>query len=426
MIDTEMTVEDARIGMRALEPKIKNYARLIVRKGVNVQPGQQVAIDCPVECAPFAHELAAQAYEAGAKHVTVMYSDESITRLSYENEPVENFEIVPEWRRIQLESLAEEGACFIIVEGADPAALKGIDPAKPAAARRARNTQCKKFRHGLDYSINPWCIAGAPVVAWARQVFPGVADEVAMYKLWNAILQTSRSLGDDPQAAWDLHNAAFEKNLRFMNDHKFVSLRYTAKNGTNLEVGMTDAQVWAGGKTISSSGLGFFPNIPTEEVFCSPDCHNVNGTVYSALPLVHNGCVVDNFWLTFKDGSVVDYGAEKGEDVLKSILDTDEGAKRLGEVALISKNTPIRESGILFYDTLYDENASCHLALGASFAECYEGGFDMDEDQLYEHGLNKSATHVDFMIGADDINIIGVCADGSEVDVFVNGQWVWE
>ena len=426
MVSSELTVEDARIGMRTLEPKIKNYARLIVRKGVNVAKGQQVAIDCPVDCAEFGRELVREAYDAGAGHVTMMWSDEAVSRMGYENEPLSHFDKVPKWRQTQLENLAQAGACFIFVEGADPAALKGINPAKPAAARRARNTGCPVFRHGLDYSINPWCIAGAPVVPWARQVFPGCEDEVAMYKLWQAILKTARAMSDDPQAAWDLHNATFEKNLRFMNTNDFVALHYKANNGTDLTVGMTDHPVWTGGKTTSPSGHGFFPNIPTEEVFCSPDCHNVKGVVYSALPLVHNGSVIDNFWLKFEDGVVVDFDAETGVDVLKSILDTDEGAKRLGECALISKNTPIRESGILFYDTLYDENASCHLALGASFAECYAGGFDMDVDELYEHGLNKSATHVDFMIGTDDINITGIKRDDSEVDVFVNGQWAWE
>lgn len=333
---------------------------------------------------------------------------------------------MPDWKRVQLDSLAESGACFIFIEGSDPHALTGIDPAKPAAAAKARNTQCRAFRRGLDFNINPWCIAGVPVRAWAREVFPGCADDVARYRLWTAILAAARADGDDPESEWELHDATFDKNLRFLNGHHFDALRYTASNGTDLTIGLTDRHVWAGGKSETPSQQGFFPNIPTEEVFTSPDRTRARGIVHSAMPLIHNGTVVDRFWLRFEDGAVVDFGAAEGYETLKSILDTDEGSRRLGECALISKNTPIRESGILFYDTLYDENASCHLALGVGFPECYEGGYDMEASQLAERGVNSSSTHVDFMIGSDDMTITGIGADGSETPVFINGQWGWE
>lgn len=333
---------------------------------------------------------------------------------------------MPEWKRVQLDSLAEAGACFIVVEGSDPEALKGIDPTKPATASRARNTQCRIYRQRLDFNINPWCIAGAPVPSWARHVFPDVPDEVAIYKLWNAILAVSRADGDDPESAWELHDATFEKNLRFLNDHHFSALRYTSENGTDLTVGLTDRHIWAGGRSETLEGHPFFPNIPTEEVFTSPDRMRAEGVVYSALPLVHNGIKIEDFWFRFEDGRVVDCGARQGLASLKSILDADEGARRLGEVALISKNTPIRESGTLFYDTLYDENASCHLALGIGFPECYDGGYEMSADELSGHGVNTSSTHVDFMIGSDDLNVVGIMPDGTEVPVFVNGQWSWE
>ena len=327
---------------------------------------------------------------------------------------------------MQLDSLAQDGACFVCIEGADPAALKGIDPAKPAAASKARNTQCKVFRRGLDYNINPWCIAGAPVVAWAREVFPGDADEVAIYKLWNAILHTARADGQDPESDWELHDAAFEKNLRFLNDNRFDYLHYTAANGTDLTIGMTKGHEWAGGKGKTPEGHPFFPNIPTEEVFTSPDRMRADGIVYSAMPLIHHGNKVDDFWIKFEGGRVVDYDARVGKATLASIIETDEGAAHLGEVALISKNTPIRESGVLFYDTLYDENASCHLALGVGFPECIEGGYDMSKEELLVHGVNVSSTHVDFMIGTDDIDITGITPDGREVVIFQNGQWSWE
>ena len=426
MFKAELTVEDARAGMKKIQSQIERYADLIVRKGVNVQAGQEVVVQAPIETAAFTRALVARAYAAGAGHVTVIWGDDELTRLTYEHVDAAWFETVPEWQRVQLDSLAEAGACFIFVEGADPEALKGIDPAKPAAASKAKNTQCAVFRRGLDFNINPWCIAGAPVAAWARHVFPGVDDEVAVYRLWCAILSVARADGEDPESAWELHDATFEKNLRFLNERHFDALHYTSENGTDLTVGLTDKHVWDGGSTATPAGVEFFPNIPTEEVFTSPDCERVDGIVYSALPLVRHGNKIDRFWLRFENGRVVDYDAEIGRDTLTSILDTDEGARRLGECALISKNTPIRESEILFYDTLYDENASCHLALGVGFPECYEGGYEMSSDELRQAGVNTSATHVDFMIGTDDMDITGICEDGTEVPVFVNGQWAWE
>lgn len=426
MIRAALTVDDARAGMAALEPKIERYARLVVRKGVNVKAGQEVVVSSAVECAPFVRLLVHEAYEAGAGHVTVLWNDDAVSRLTYVHVETAYFEQTPEWQRIQLDSLAEAGACFIFVEGSDPEALKGVDPAKPAAASKAKNSQCTVFRRGLDFNVNPWCIAGAPVIAWARHVFPDTPNEVAMYRLWCEILSAARADGDDPESDWELHDATFEKNLRFLNDRHFDALRYTASNGTDLTIGLTDRHIWAGGKSETPEGHPFFPNIPTEEVFTSPDRMRADGIVYSAMPLIHHGNKVDDFWLRFEAGRVIDYGARVGNDTLKSILETDEGAKRLGEVALISKNTPIRESETLFFDTLYDENASCHLALGIGFPECYDGGYEMSTDELRAAGVNTSATHVDFMIGTDDLTITGIQADGTEVPVFVNGQWGWE
>ncbi|MDY4041884.1 MAG: aminopeptidase [Collinsella sp.] len=426
MIKAELTPEDARMGMRSLAPQIERYADLIVRKGVNVSAGQEVVVQCPVERADFCRMVVARAYAAGAGHVTVIWADDEIARLEYEHVATAWFENVPSWKREQLDSLAQAGACFVFIEGSDPEALKGIDPAKPAAASKARNLQCKAFRHGLDFNENAWCIAGAPVASWARHVFPGCDDEVAVYRLWLAILSVARAAGEDPESDWELHDATFEKNLHFLNGRHFDRLHYKADNGTDLVVGLTDRHVWAGGKGETVKGHPFFPNMPTEEVFTSPDCRRVDGIVHSALPLIHHGTKVDRFWLRFEAGRVVEFDAEVGRDTLKSILDTDEGAKRLGEIALISKNTPIRESDTLFYSTLYDENASCHLALGIGFPECYEGGFELSAEELRERGVNTSSTHVDFMIGTDDLDITGICADGSEVPVFVNGQWSWE
>lgn len=421
-----MTSEECRIAIQGMSRQLDRYAELIVRKGGAVRKGQEIVVQAPVERADFARRVAECAYAAGAGHVTVIWYDDAMTRLEYDNCELSYFEHTPAWKIAQLNGLAEAGAAFIFLEGSDPSALKDIDPKKPAAAAKARNTECRSFRDGMDFGRNVWTIAGVPVEAWACQVYPDLSPDEAVYRLWLAILETARAAGEDPQGEWETHNAAFEKNKRILNGYAFDRLHYTSKNGTDLTVGLNKGHVWKGGAARTVDGAVFFPNIPTEEVFTTPDRMRVDGVVHSALPLAHAGQLVKDFWLRFEGGAVVDYGAEQGVEVLRQILETDEGAVRLGECALISKNTPIRQTGILFYDTLYDENASCHLALGLGFPECIEGGLEMDKDELLAHGVNQSATHVDFMIGSDDLNVVGITPDGEEVAVFTNGQWDWE
>ncbi|MGN0286589.1 MAG: aminopeptidase [Atopobiaceae bacterium] len=420
-----MTEAEVRSSMRGLSHQLDLYATLLVRKGAAVQQGSELVVFAPVERADFVRRVVRAAYKAGAAHVTVIWSDDEITRLTYENVDIERLRHTPSWKREQLDSLAQAGASFLFLEGTDPSVLKGIDPAKPAAVSHARNTECKAFRDGMDFGRNVWCIAGVPVAKWACHVFPGLSPEEAVYRLWVAILEVSRAAGDDPQSEWERHNANFEKNKRILNTYAFDSLHYTSSNGTDLTLGLNHGHIWEGGAGRTVDGKVFFPNIPTEEVFTSPDRNRADGVVHSALPLVHAGQVVRDFWFKFQAGKVVDFGASEGKDVLAHILKTDEGACRLGECALIAKNTPIRESGVLFYDTLYDENASCHLALGMGFPECIDGGFQMTKEQLVEHGVNQSSTHVDFMIGSDDLNVTGLTADGQEVPVFVDGLWAW-
>ena len=426
MAPIPMTDEECRLATEALSDQLDLYATLLVRKGVALERGQELVLEAPIERADFARRVVSAAYRAGAGHVTVIWRDDVISRLTYENCELAFFEHTPSWQVEQLNSLAEGGAAFLFLEGQDPSALKGIDPAKPAAARRSRNIECRSFRDGMDFGRNAWCIAGVPVQAWASEVFPDLSPAEALYRLWVLILAVSRADGEDPESAWETHNASFEKTKRFLNDHRFSALRYEAANGTDLTVGLPEGHLWDGGAGRTQEGVTFFPNIPTEEVFTAPDRMRVDGVVYSAMPLVHGGQVVRDFWLRFEGGEVVDFGAEQGREVLRHILETDEGARRLGECALVSKNTPIRQSETLFYDTLYDENASCHLALGMGYPECVAGGVSMSKDELLARGVNQSAAHVDFMVGTDDMNIFGVAADGTEVPVFVNGQWAWE
>ena len=426
MASLPMTDEECRLATEALSDQIDLYAELLVKKGVSLQRGQELVLQSPVEAADFARRVVRAAYRAGAGHVTVIWRDDEVSRLTYESCPLSFFESTPSWQVEQLNSLAEAGAAFLFLEGSDPSSLKGVDPAKPAAAARSRNIECRAFRDGMDFGYNAWCIAGVPVGAWAREVFPGVSTPEAIYRLWVLILEVSRADGSDPESAWETHNASFEKTKRFLNSHHFDALRYESSNGTSLVVGLPAAHVWDGGAGRTRDGVTFFPNIPTEEVFTSPDCRRVDGVVHSALPLVRAGQVVRDFWLRFEGGRVVEFDAAQGREVLRHIIETDEGSRRLGEVALVSKNTPIRQSDTLFFDTLFDENASCHLALGAGFPECLEGGASLSKEELQARGVNQSSTHVDFMIGTDDLNVFGVAADGTETPVFVNGQWAWE
>lgn len=421
-----MTETECRIATNGLSEQLDLYANLLVKKGVALKRGQELVVQAPVERADFARRVVEKAYAAGAGHVTVIWHDDAIARMEYQNVATEWFEQTPAWKIEQLNGLAQAGAAFLFLEGSDPSSLKGIDPAKPAAAAKARNTQCRAFRDGMDFGRNRWCIAGVPVKAWAKEIFPDLSPDEAVYRLWMLILATSRADGDDPESAWETHNASFVKNKRFLNKNHFDALKYQSSNGTDLTVGLTAGHVWDGGAGRSQDGTWYFPNIPTEEVFTSPDRMRADGIVYSAMPLVHAGQVVRDFWLRFEGGRVVDFDAKQGREVLRHIIEADENSCRLGECALVSKNTPIRQSKTLFYNTLYDENASCHLALGMGFPECVKGGLDTDADGLLALGVNQSSTHVDFMIGTGDLNVWGIAADGTQTPIFVNGQWAWE
>ena len=415
------------LGRPELLERIRNYARLLVRKGCALKKGQELAINAPVEAAAFARLCVDAAYEAGAGHVTVIWNDDAVSRSTYMNVPLSGFESVPEWEALRSNLLTLRGCAWLHLEGEDPAALRGVDPAKPAARRKAATKAMADYRRGVDFAHNAWCIGGVPTPAWATAVFPDLPSDEAVDHLWDVVLLTARADGPDPETAWDAHRANFERSLAFMNGNRFARLHYTSASlGTDFSVGLLDRGVWDGGGSSLVDGTYFFPNMPTEEVFTSPDVRSAQGTVRSAMPLVLQGNVVRDFWFAFEDGAVVDFGASEGRDVLEKLLDTDDGARRLGECALVSKNTPIRESGLLFYSTLYDENASCHLALGMGFPECLEGGLDMTKEELLAAGVNDSAVHVDFMVGADDLAITGVRADGSEAPVFRDGAWAWE
>lgn len=405
------------------EAHLEAYARLIVEAGCNLQPDQELYLTSSVETAAFARRITRIAYERGARHVTVRYTDEQISRMHYDNCAIEVFETMPEWAALLNNSMARNSAAILSIISDDPEAMTGIDPAKAVANARAAHAACKEFYDALDFGRNVWCIAGAASPAWARKVFPDASEQEAVEKLWEAIFITARADADDPIAAWEAHRNSFAARTALLNEQRFCALRYRNAQGTDLTVGLPVKHLWNGGGDTTVDETPFFPNIPTEEIFTTPDRMRTDGTVTSALPLVHNGTLIDNFSITFENGKVIDYAAEQGLDTLRSIIETDEGSCRLGEVALVPYDSPIRRTGILFYNTLYDENASCHLALGQGFPDCYEGGVEMNAEELLEAGVNKSAAHVDFMIGTEDLSIEGIRADGTIVPVFENGNW---
>lgn len=410
----------------SLDRLLQNYARLIIRTGCALKPGQEVLLTAPVDAAPFARMVVAQAWEAGAGAVTMEWTDDTVSRLKYLHAPQSAFEKVPDWLALQRNGVALRGGVILSLEGEDPDGMAGIDPARFTAWARAVHRDCKAFYDGMDLGRNVWCIAGAATPRWAKKVFPNVSEDEAMEKLWRAILSTARADGPDPAQAWQDHSAAFQKRVERLNARQFDSLHYTAANGTDFTVGLNKNHVWAGGGAETVDGVRFFPNMPTEEIFTSPDRDRADGVVHSALPLSYRGGLIEDFWVRFEKGAAVDCGAGQGLDLLQSILAVDEGARHLGEVALVPHASPIAQAGILFYSTLYDENAACHLALGKGFPECVEGGLEMDEEALKDHHINLSATHVDFMVGTADLNITGILPDGTEVPVFRDGSWAGE
>jgi len=404
---------------------LDKYANLCVRVGINIQKDQPLVINAPVEGVEFVRLLAKRAYEAGAKEVYVNWNDGDIPRMKFEYAPMEVFENFPKWYADGMEDYAEKGAGFISISAQDPYLLKGIDPKKIAANNKSSSIALKKFREYTMNDINSWCVISIPTKKWAKRVFPDVNEEEAVEKLWDAIFKALRIYEEDPVEAWKNHLNNIESKVKFLNEMNFKKLHYKSSNGTDLEVELPEGHVWAGGGGNNSKGVYFVANMPTEEVFTMPHKYRVNGVVYSTKPLNYGGNLINNFSLTFKDGKVVDFTADEGYEVLKDLLDLDEGAKRLGEVALVPYDSPISNSNIIFYNTLFDENASCHFALGKAYPTNLKGGPDMNEEELDKAGVNDSLTHVDFMVGTDDLSIVGETREGKKVQIFEKGNWAF-
>ncbi|AVR00643.1 aminopeptidase [Oceanobacillus iheyensis] len=400
----------------------EKYADLALRKGVNLQKNQALMINAPLEGADFTKIVVRKAYEMGAKDVHINWVDDELTLLKYENAPDEVIASYPDWKVQLHDSFAEDGAAVLNIRSTNPDLLKDIDPTRVAKANKAAAQAMKNFR---KYTMNDriaWSIISIPTGDWAQKIFPDKTKEDAVEALWDAIVKIVRVDQEDPAAAWDAHNETLRTAREILNKKDYKKLLFRAP-GTDLEMELPEGHIWKGGSAVTEGGTTFNPNMPTEEVFSMPHKYGVNGTVSSTKPLNYGGSLIDNFSLTLKDGKVVDFKAEQGEDTLKHLLDTDEGATRFGEIALVPHESPVSQSGLIFYNTLFDENASVHIALGKAYPTNLKGGSAMDEEQLDKHGVNDSLTHVDFMIGSERLDIDGVLADGTTEAVFRNGTW---
>ena len=402
---------------------LREYAKLIVRCGINVRKGQDVMIHAGLDQPEFVKLVVEEAYKAKARKVIVEWNYDALAKIHVRYQSVKTLSEVPQWQKERQEYFCETLPARIHIVSEDPDGMKGMDFAKMAKARKISYPIMKPYIDRRD-GYQQWCIAAVPGVAWAKKVFPGLPKGKAVEKLWEAILSASR-VTDDPVKAWDEHNADLKKRCDYLNSLSIRSLHYTADNGTDLTVGMIPEAVFCGGGEVSRQGIFFNPNIPTEECFISPMRGQAEGIVYSTMPLSYNGQLIENFSLRFENGKAVEAKAEKGEELLNTMITMDEGAAYLGECALVPQHSPIAESGLLFYETLFDENASCHLAMGAGYADTIRDHHSKTLQECQDLGINDSMIHVDFMIGCDSMNIDAICEGGKIVPIFRNGNWAF-
>ncbi|OLN23612.1 aminopeptidase [Domibacillus antri] len=408
--------------MTTFNEQLEKYAQLAVTTGVNVQPGQSLVIRATLDSAELVRLIVEKAYKAGAKHVYVDWSDDAVSRLKYTLAPDEAFSEFPAWNKQMMETLAEEGAAFMSVISSSPDLLKGVDSKRIAAYQKAAGSAMKKYREYIQSDKVSWTVIAAPSKEWADKVFADLPEEDRVPALWEAIFKSVRADHDDPVQSWKEHDERLREKVAVLNEKHFKTLHYTAP-GTDLTIDLPDNHLWVGAGSVNEQGHAFMANMPTEEVFTVPVKTGVNGYVKATKPLSYAGNIIDGFTVTFEKGRIVDVKAEEGEEVLKQLVETDEGAHYLGEVALVPHDSPISNAGILFFNTLFDENASNHLAIGSAYAFCIEGGKEMSQEELEKNGLNTSITHVDFMIGSADMNIDGIKQDGTREAVFRNGNW---
>ena len=403
--------------------RLKKYAELLVRSGGNVQKGQLVVISCGVDDAYFGRLVQEAAYDAGAQEVRIDWHDDISVRARFLRAADEVFDTFPQWRVDKLKEQDDRGAVYLHIDSSDPDLLAGVDPDRLRRSTKVSRTATKAHSILTMTNVLRWSIVAIPSPVWAKKVFPEMETEAAMDKLWSYLLKGARADGEDLIADWDKHKDNFTKRVDYLNKQNFASLRITTGLGTDLTVGLANNHIWCGGGDLSKDGIPFFPNIPTEEIFTMPDRTKADGRVVASMPLSYQGNLIENFELTFKDGKVVDFKAEKNQEVLKNMVEMDEGAARLGEVALVANSSPIGQMNTLFYNTLFDENASSHLALGKAYPNNMKGGDELSTEDLVAAGGNDSLIHVDFMFGTADMKIVGIGQDGSETVFYDKGEY---
>jgi len=408
--------------LRNFKENMQKYAEAVLKVGVNLQPNQVLYIQASTEALQFVRLVTKEAYKCSAKNVVVHFTDDEVTLMKYQHATDDTFMECPIWYKIQREDMIEKRAAFLFIESEDPDLLAGVDPKRIANYQKAVGEAMKKWREAVNVELVSWTIIGVPGRAWAEKVFPNQEDSYD--KLWDAIFRTTRIYEEDPVAAWESHNQNLHERATYLTKKKYRKLHYRAK-GTDLTIELNPLHIWIGGSTRTQGGVAYTANMPTEEIFTSPVWNGVNGYVTSKKPLSYAGTLIDDFKFVFENGRIVEVTAAKGEEVLKNLVATDEGTHYLGEVALVPHESPISNSNLLFLNSLYDENASNHLALGSGFPYALLGGTNMSREELTQNGINQSIEHVDFMIGCADMDIDGILEDGTVEAVFRNGNWAF-
>lgn len=407
-----------------LEENIKKYAELVVEVGVNIQKDQYLMITSPISTAYFARELTHYAYRAGAKKVFVDYTDEELSKITYMNAPKEAFDEYPEWIAKGKEELASKNCAFISISASNPDLLKEVEPARISAAQKSAGKALEPFRRYIQNGDVSWCVVSVPTPEWSQKVFPDVESPEAVDKLWDKIFIATRIYEADPVEAWKEHTESLAEMSEELNKRKIKKLHYSAP-GTDLEVELPEGHVWVGGGGYNKVGTYYVANMPTEEIFTMPYKYGVNGKLASTKPLSHGGNLIDNFVLHFEKGKIVDFSAEQGYDTLKQLIETDEGSHYLGEVAIVPYDSPVSHTNIIFYNTLFDENAACHFAIGSAYSENIKDGTKMSKEELEAKGANTSLTHVDFMVGSPELDIKATTENGETFYVLKNGEWAF-
>ena len=407
-----------------MDKRLEEYARIAVRMGANLQEGDTMLLRAPVDCAEFARMIVKEAYDAGAKEVIMGWRDDTISRLNYLHAADEVFDSFHEWEKVQYDTLSKGKFVLLTIDVEDPEALKGVDPERIRRSVKARMTALKDYSDKLMASEFSWSIVAVPILSWAKKMFPDLSDDAAMDALWEAIYETMRIDGSgDAVEKWKLHTARLQEKCDKLNALDLKQLHYKTELGTDFTVDLPEGAIWCGGADKNKQGIDFIANMPTEEVFTAPQRDSGNGVIAASKPLCLNGTMVEGIRFTVENGKIVKVEADCGLEVLEKTLEVDEGSRYFGELALVDYDSPISNQNLLYYNTLFDENASCHIAFGAAYPDCVKGAEGKSTEELMEMGLNDSLNHVDFMVGTEKTEITGITKDGQTVVIMKDGNF---